>query len=111
MTRSNITVEALIAKGYSEYEFSDYTLEKAVGYIKNGCSTRLEPRANGTMAAIVVVKCNGHTYELDMFWRNMTVEEKETYAETIAELQKKEEEFIKKASSRNRARMIRGCRR
>ncbi len=107
MTRSNISVEALIAKGYHAYEFSDYTLEKAVEYIKSGCETRLEPRAHGEMVAVVVVKCNDHTYEHDVFCRDMTAEEKEIYAKKIVELKEKEDVLVRKIHARNRARMRR----
>ena len=101
MTRSNISVGALKAKGYREYEFGDYTLEKAVEYIKSGCETRLEPRAHGEMVAVVMVNGYGH----DMFWRDMTPEEKERYAAKIAELKEKEGALIRKIDRKNRAKI------
>ena len=103
MTRTNISVESLKAKGYREYEFGDHTLEKAVEYIKSGCETRLEPRAHGEMVAVVVINGFGH----DMFWRDMTPEEKESYAEQMAELKEKEDALIRKIDRRNRAKIRR----
>lgn len=81
MKRSTLTVDDLRAKGYTEFEFSDYTLEKAVERIKAGAKCTITPSFGYSMVGVVDGK--------EMFWREMTDEERELYGDVVRELEKR----------------------
>lgn len=107
MTRSNISVEALEAKGYRAYEFDSYTLEDAVNYIRQGCECELIPDAHENMVAVVYVHANGHTFRREMFSRPMTSEEKTKYSEQISEMKAKEDSWVGKVNRKHKAKFRR----
>lgn len=107
MTRSNITPEALMKKGYRAYEFSDWTLERACEYIRSGCGCKLKPDCHGHMVGVIVIRNNGHIYEYDVFSRKMTPEELAHYKDWMTEERKREDKVVSKIHARNMARMRR----
>lgn len=96
MNRQNITVQKLIDAGYHDFDFSDYTLDKAVERIKNGAKCELIPSFGYTMVGVIDGK--------EMFWREMTDEECSRYCNDVREMNKHCDEFINKVSRRNRRR-------
>lgn len=107
MTRANITPEALIKKGYTAYEFSDWTLERACEYIRNGCECKLKPNCYGHMVGVIVIRKNGHVYEHDVFSRDMTHDELVRYKDWMDAERKRDDKVSGKIHDRNKARIRR----
>lgn len=107
MNRNEISVEALKAKGYRNFEYSDFGMEEAVKYIKNGAKCELVPAYPNFMIAKITFKIGVNVYEKEAFVRPMTNEEKIQYADEMNRQRKHDEEVSAKIHARNRARMKR----
>ena len=107
MTRKNLSVEALEAKGYKAFQFGNYTMQDAIDYIKAGCEVALVPHYTGNMVAVVTIVNNGHRFDKEMFSRKMTSEEKETYKDQMDADRKKAEKTSARISARNIAKFRR----
>ena len=107
MKRNEISVEALKAKGYRDYEFTEFSMETAVEYIKNGAECELVPTYPGFMVAKITFTINCHKYEKEAFFRPMTDEEKIQYADVMNEQREHDEKVSAKIHARNRAKMRR----
>lgn len=107
MKRADITPEILMAKGYKAFEFSDWTLERACEYIRNGCGCKLRPTYYGTMVGVIIVTRKGYKYEYDVFSRKMTADEKVRYGDWMQEERKRDEKVAQKIHARNMAKMRR----
>ena len=107
MKRADITPESLMAKGYKAFEFSDWTLERACEYIRNGCGCALRPTYYGTMVGVIIVTRNYHKYEYEVFSRKMTADEKVRYRDWMREERKRDEKVAQKIHARNMAKMRR----
>lgn len=106
MTRKNITVEALKAKGYKEYKFRDHGMETAVKLIKEGWYCELVPSYTGVMVAKVGT-CKGDIFATPYFYREMTEEEKVKYAKEMADEKAKMDKVHAKTEARNLAKLRR----
>lgn len=107
MTRSDISPEALTRKGYKAYLFSDWTLERACEYIRNGCECKLKPNCYGHMVGVVIEKNNGHVYEHDVFSRPMTPEELARYGDWMAAERRAKDAVGRRIDARNMAKLRR----
>jgi coproporphyrinogen III oxidase-like Fe-S oxidoreductase len=105
MKRNEITVEALKANGYKDYEFTEFDMKKAVECIKNGAECKLVPSFTGHMVAIIRYRIGVNVYEKEAFFRDMTDEEKIQYADEMNKQRKHDEEVSAKIHARNRAKM------
>lgn len=106
MTRKNITVEALKAKGCKECMFCEGDMAKAVELIKAGFYCELVPEYPGTMV------CKIGSYKNDRFatlyfFRSMTEEEKVKYADEL----EKQKEQLERIEKKSRAKFMRSLRR
>lgn len=106
MKRSGITPEYLRSRGYKEYEFSWWTLEKACEYIQSGCKCKLIPQEDGTMVG--VLGPNGS--ESSAFYRPMTKEELDTYHDWMVAEKKRMDDVSGRIHARHIAMMRRGRR-
>lgn len=107
MKRNEISVKALQAKGYRDFEFSDFGMEEAITYIKNGAKCELVPAYPNFMVAKITFKVGVNVYEKEAFVRPMTSEEKIQYAVEMGRQREKDEKVSAKIHARNRARMKR----
>lgn len=101
MNRFNITPEALKEKGYKAYEFSDWTLERACEYIRNGCKCKLKPTYYGSMVGVIIVRNDGYVYEYDVFSRDMTPDELAFYEDWMNKERKKEDKVSSRIHAKN----------
>lgn len=105
MKRNEISVETLKAKGYRDYDFTDFGMEAAVERIKDGVKCELVPSFTGSMVAVITFRIGCNEYKKEAFYRPMTNDEKMLYAEKMHEDYIHFQEVTGKINARNRAKL------